>query len=482
MYRIKKHKGIIIASVIFAIIYSAISFVNHYCFRTNALDLGLYTNAAYKYAHFQLADNSMIKEYFEPILGGHFDLYILLFSPLVYIFGTYSLLVLQIVAILAGGVGVYRYFIVIKKRKIALFAAIYFYLFFGVYGALAFDYHSVVVAASVLPWFFVAIKQDRKMLSVALLLFMLISQENFSIFLFFVGIALAVGYRKDRKKIYLTLSFSGISLFYYILISSWLIPFFSYNNAYGGFNYSYLGTNGFDAVKTLLTHPLESIKVLFVNHNGSEHGDFVKLETHLILLASGLFFLFKKPHFLIMLIPLYMQKFFHDNYLLWSVVGQYNIEFAPIFTLGIFTVISEIKNPKYAKYISYLAIVLVGISTFRTMDNTVVHTSKSHIRFYQKSHYKRDFDLKSVHRVLSQIPKNAAVSAQSPFVPHFSLRSNIYLFPIVKDAEYIIYLEGYNTYPLSQNEFENKIENYRNSPDWELILDEDVKILKNTSY
>jgi hypothetical protein len=116
------------------------------------------------------------------------------------------------------------------------------------------------------------------------------------------------------------------------------------------------------------------------------------------------------------------------------------------------------------------------------MDNTVVHTSKSHIRFYQKSHYKRDFDLKSVHRVLSQIPKNAAVSAQSPFVPHFSLRSNIYLFPIVKDAEYIIYLEGYNTYPLSQNEFENKIENYRNSPDWELILDEDVKILKNTSY
>ena len=254
MYRIKKHKGIIIASVIFAIIYSAISFVNHYCFRTNALDLGLYTNASYKYAHFQLADNSMIKEYFEPILGGHFDLYILLFSPLVYIFGTYSLLVLQIVAILAGGVGVYRYFIVIKKGKLHFCSHIFLSLFWSVW-SLSFDYHSVVVAASVLPWFFVAIKQDRKMLSVALLLFMLISQENFSIFLFFVGIALAVGYRKDRKKIYLTLSFSGISLFYYILISSWLIPFFSYNNAYGGFNYSYLGTNGFDAVKTLLTHP-----------------------------------------------------------------------------------------------------------------------------------------------------------------------------------------------------------------------------------
>lgn len=42
--------------VVFGIIFSSVSFVNHYNFRTYALDLGLYNNALFDYARFEEMD------------------------------------------------------------------------------------------------------------------------------------------------------------------------------------------------------------------------------------------------------------------------------------------------------------------------------------------------------------------------------------------------------------------------------------------
>ena len=117
----QEHRNIIVVSLLFIILYSIISIVNHYNFRTYALDLGLYTNAAYKYAHFQSADSTIIKEYFEPILGGHFDLYLIIFSPLTYVFGTYTLLIVQIIALICGGIGVYYYFQLFQDKNVPLY-------------------------------------------------------------------------------------------------------------------------------------------------------------------------------------------------------------------------------------------------------------------------------------------------------------------------------------------------------------------------
>ncbi|MBD79048.1 MAG: hypothetical protein CL840_09030 [Crocinitomicaceae bacterium] len=96
--------------LVFGAIYCLISLTNHYNFRTSALDLGLYTNALYDYVHFQWNDSSVFKMYNENLLADHFDLYLILFSPLSLLFGTYTLLVVQIIALLIGGIGAYRFF------------------------------------------------------------------------------------------------------------------------------------------------------------------------------------------------------------------------------------------------------------------------------------------------------------------------------------------------------------------------------------
>ena len=114
---LRMHRGLIMAMAAFATIYVLISLVNHYNFRTYALDLGLYTNALWDYAHFQWNDSGVFKQVNENLLADHFDLYLIIFSPFSYIFGSYTLLILQISFVLLGGAGVYRYFLLSEKTK-----------------------------------------------------------------------------------------------------------------------------------------------------------------------------------------------------------------------------------------------------------------------------------------------------------------------------------------------------------------------------
>ena len=146
--------------ILFALIYSLISLVNHYLFRTYALDLGLYTQALYDYRVGEFNDSLCFKEEAENLLADHFDLYLPLFSPLSWLFGSYTLLLVQISALLLGGLGVYRFF-ESQSKSIAFWAMFWYLSFYGVFAAVSFDYHSNVVASCVVPWIFLAFQKNK---------------------------------------------------------------------------------------------------------------------------------------------------------------------------------------------------------------------------------------------------------------------------------------------------------------------------------
>ena len=472
--RLKPNRYLLIIIVVFGIIYSLISLVNHYNFRTYALDLGAYTNALYDYIHFQWNDSTAFKEASENLLADHFDLYLILFSPLSLIFKTYTLLLVQIFFILLGGYGVYKFFMLSEKTsRMAIFAALYFYLFFGVFAALSYDYHSNVVAAVMLPWFFYFVKKRELLPAGLMLLFIIVSKENISLWIAFVSLGLAFEYRKEpRVRNFLLVAFV-FAIVYFVTVLSVVMPWFSNSNAYPHFHYSALGNSTPEALAHLFQHPVDSFKILFINHNNTLHGDYVKLELHLLLLLSGLPLLIFKPQYFLMLIPIYFQKLFHDNYIMWGISGQYSIEFAPVLATGIFLAISDFKNTRLMKASAVVVVIAAFLCTFRTMDNTVFFTSKSKIRFYQSIHYTRDYDVKNVHQQLSEIPKDAIVSAQSPFLPHLALRDNIYQFPVINDADYIVYSEKEKLYPLNQKTFMTKKLKLETSGDWLILYQDD---------
>jgi len=473
--KILKHKNLIIIIVIFTILYALISFVNHYTFRTKALDLGIYTNAMYNYLHFNLSNTSGFKPTAEPILADHFDLYLILLSPLVLIFKTYALLVAQLVALIFGGIGVYKYVSIFSKHKyLALFSALYFYLFFGTFSSISYDYHSNVIATALVPFLLYYFHLKKIKLATLFFLLIIIAKENMALWLVFIFIGLLIQYRKDKYYTKYLIIYLISSISYFLIITGYVMPSLSSNNNFNQFRYSVLGENYSDALKFFFLHPFDAFVTFFTNHKNAWNGNYVKLETLLYLLLSGIFFLIKKPYYLVMLIPIFFQKFFHDQVIMWSFFGQYCIEFTSIMSIGIFLVINDIKKSKIVHIISFVIILFTTVVTIRVMDNTIYPSQKSLIRFYKPSHYQRDFSLDKVHKAIKSIPPLAPVSAYPVFVPHLALRPHVYQYPLVNNAEYIIFSEHEGFYPFHSREaFNQSKKTYTDSKDWKTYYDDE---------
>lgn len=474
MFSIMKNRWLLITVIFFAVLYALISLPNHYYFRTSALDLGLYTNALYDYIRFQWNDSTVFMEIPQNLLADHFDLYLIIFSPLSLLFGTYTLLIVQIIAVIAGGYGIFRYFSLVSENKwLPLLAMLHFFLFFGIFSAIAFDYHSSVVAAMILPWFFYYFRKENYKVSAILLLAMLISKENTGLWLFFVCLGLLFEYYRKRKAMGYLVIFAAFSLLWFLAVVFFIMPALSNEGIFPHFRYSVLGNDPVSFITAFFSDPIGSIGILFSNHLPFPYGNFVKLEFHLFVLISGLYLLLFKPHFLVMLIPLYFQKMYHDNVWVWSVAHHYSVEFAPVMTIGVFSFIGSLKRADYLRLLSAVVILGTLIATARLMDNTVIFTNKSMIRFYKADHYRRDYDTGMVRDALSLIPPDAVVSAQSGFLPHLALRDNVYMFPIIKDAQYILISQDENTYPLEKEVYIDTVKDLLTSPAWEFLVNQE---------
>ncbi len=481
MLRFIKHPLIYIF-LVFAVIYGLISIVNHYCFRTYGLDLGLYTNALYDYLHFRWNDSTVFKEVPENLLADHFDLYLILFSPLSVFFKTYTLLIIQIAFVLIGAYGVFQYFEFRTNglhSNISYLLTIAFLLFFGIYSALSYDYHSNVVASMLVPYLFLNIRKEKWMSAFVCLVVICVGKENMALWMCFVLLGLLWEYRSNEdasKKIILLFLFS---LLYFILIAKWVMPAFSNSGKFLQFHYSVLGENFSDALLKLITQPLDVLKLFFINHTNDVRGNYVKLETHVFIFISGLWILLFKPNYIFMLLPLYAQKMLHDDYQKWSIDAHYSVEFAPLLIIGAGEFIISMKKNIMRIYTSIALALLNLLCTIRLMDKTIMFTNKSRYRIYQSSHYQRTFNIKNVYDAMLVIPDESVVSAQTSILPHLALRDKIYTFPIIKDAEYIILNLKDDTYPLDTTTFKIISQKIINDSQWEKIFNrEQVYVLR----
>ena len=200
-------KALIIS--VFIAVYCLISLGNHYYFRTFYWDLTNYINAMYHYVHFNI-------DQFLFLNGGHFDVIAMLVSPLTLVFGTYALLVVQVTAIIAGGIGVFNYiYSHSNKALLSILAMLHFYLFFSIYTALYQDYHGNVIGAMLVPWFFLFVQKENWGKASIIFTLIILSKENMSLWLFFICIGLAFNYKNDWKKIKKIFFFGITALIYF---------------------------------------------------------------------------------------------------------------------------------------------------------------------------------------------------------------------------------------------------------------------------
>lgn len=468
---------------LFALIFANISLPNHLLFRTSGWDLGYFNSAIYDYSRFQWNIYDLyIYGGFDNTLGDHFSPILMFLSPLRYVFGSWTLLIVQLAAVLLGGWGFFRLVRTFNQDTwFAHLALAHFFSIWGIYSALSFDYHNVVLAAMLVPWllYFLTLHNFRA----ALLCFLLAlcCKESVALWLLFVCMGWAWWQRKDawiRKR---SLALAGGAVVWFFAVTAWVIPAIN-GKRYLHFAYNALGDNNGEALQTIFTRPFYVLGLLFQN-TIPDRPDFdtVKIELHFMTLLAGGFALLRYPAFLLMLLPLLGQKLLSDRPGVWGINKHYSIEFVPILSLALFSLLHRLKGEKRRLLLGGAMVVITlgsTISSFWWRNSSYYEPEK--INFLTAQHYQQDeADAGAIRAAMALIPDDAAACVTSPVTPHLAMRDKLYMWPKVDDAEYVLVSKRYGTYPMSARKSKAKLKSLIKSGEWEKLSDvNDVILLK----
>ncbi len=447
---IKAHVALLAILSFFAIFYFLLSVVPHMNFRTNAFDLGIFNQALQQYAHGAIGPNTIRNVPY--LFADHFEPIMFLFAPLYWLFGSYTLLLVQIIATLFGGLGIYL--LIRKETKnevVALVATALFLLFFGIITALAFDYHNNVIGTMLIPWLFYCISMRKTKLYYIILALFLFSKENMALISAFLGITLLLVPEKyDKKHGFITLAVSII----FFLCALELIKYLNHS-AYDHWPYTALGNSPLEALYFIVMHPIKTLQLLF--------NDPIKIKMWLLIFASGGFPALFQPRYFLLIIPVIAQKFFSDIQAFWAYSFHYSVELAPPIVIGAALTIAHMKKKSW----QHGALALIVILNLLIVSKISLYNGEKVSRIFTKAYYETPYPKASLRTALEIVRNATSVSAQNTIVSHLT-NQKIYLLPEVADAEYVIFnLNDTNIWP------------FKNFDELKVVLD---TIRKNQHY
>lgn len=481
MFSLKKSTTFII--LIFAITFLSIAWVNQWAIRT-FFDLGMVTQALYQIAHGQVPTFTLgIDGVNMPFLATHFSPIIYFYLPFYWLFGGYAPTLLQIIAVLLAGIPIFNYAKLTfegdtKKANLVL---IHFYLIWGIYSALAFDFHNNVIGAMLVPWIFLFLKRKQLVGVLIFSLLLMSTMETFGIWLFFILSTYTFWQYKQGEKLDIKLFVLAI----FGLVCSLVIIGIVMPSLQGSAQnlqlsrYQHLGDSISAICWNLFKQPLTFLKAFYINFN-DESIAYNKLLFWLSLIFSGGFFLYKNPIFILLFIPPLVFKMLSNDNGFYGVYHQYSIEFVPLISLVLIEGIRGCKLKNQNKILG-IAITLGAICNFSTLQFSFAEWDyKVNSQFYTSAHYNPEMNVTQIKNDLKLIPEQVTVSASSCLSPYLYQRSFLYSFPIIKDAKYIAIIKSKRSpWPLSYDEHQQKIQELKTSQQYEVLKEsEDLLILK----
>ncbi len=444
--------------VIFAISFSTISLINHFNFRTNALDLGMFNQALYQYSVGESAEFTQSLDGVEVnYLCDHFSPITILLSPIRYITGTYSLLILQILALLFSAFYYYKVALLskISQGNSLLIAGISLSMW-PVYSAISYDFHSNVLVASMIPVLYYFLLKRVYWMVVLLSLFCFLCKENAGILLSAFFLVVALDRRNETFTRLKLLAFGVLSLICFAVILLYVMPSFcdgAHANSEGF--YRHFGATYSDAMIGMLSHPFEVADLFVSNFDGQIAK--TKVTTYIFLVLSGGIFVLLQPRFLILLLAVLSQKVLSTNEVLWDIHGHYSIEFVPVITLSIISFCSRFPTFRFSTHLLTVSLLL---ALFMSWRGPISRDARSNL--FSMKHYQSEINRQEFLMMSGFIPDDAALSCTSQLSPHLSFRNRVYIFPVVKNSEFVLIEKNQmNTYPQTLVDFQTSIESLR---------------------
>ncbi|MBC7382361.1 MAG: DUF2079 domain-containing protein [Bacteroidia bacterium] len=484
----KRNLFLVIIHLFFFLVFCSVTFLNHYFFRTSALDYGIYNQALYQCAHFKTPVTTLlIQQDAVPYLGLHISLWVPVLSPLYWLFGSYTLLLVQNIALLFCGIGIYK----VASQKLcnhtlALLITLQFYVSFAIYAALASDFHDNVIGACFFPWLFFYYSHDKKLPTFICFIAMLISKENFAIWLPFIIIGMVLINKQWQAKQWLfPFCLILLSALWFSAAAAWIMPQLSPRGTFEQLSrFSHLGKSLNEILLTIITKPLYVIALFFNSNAPNDADELIKHELLWTLLFSGGLAVLWRPAFLLMILPLLMQKLWNKEIVFWGINYHYNIEFAPVIAIAIVMLLETFINRK-------IRMVLISVLLISTLAITIIKMQNRISYFYDsvkenvfnKDHYKSFYKPSIINKGLLKIPADASLSAHVNLAPHLAFRDTIYHFPFIKNAKFIaVFDPATNNYPLNENNYRHLVDSLKNSKHWELVFYESSLLILKKRY
>ncbi|MCC6370360.1 MAG: DUF2079 domain-containing protein, partial [Bacteroidia bacterium] len=436
---------------------------------------GIYNFAFFDFAHLESSPCPILFDGTNStFLQDHFSLLLPLLSPLFWavnwIFGTYTLLILQWLFIVYGGWATYK-LITFKTGEslTGLLAMLCYFLLYSRFCSYQSDCNLAIFGSALIPAYIYYFETKKYIPLICIFLLLMISREDFPLLLIFINMFLMISHRKDKGQFKFAVLTFAFSLLFFVIIFKWIIPAFETDNKkFNLFNYAVLGSTPSESLLFILKHPIESVKLLFINHLNDPAYDWMKAKYYFVFGLAGGVLLFIRPHYLICLIPIIAKKMYNDDPLRWTHETYYGIETASVLPMLVFMALSEFQIGKTRKIIAVFLFALTITSTYYCFSTSNYPNIYSKFKFYESGFYKTDYPAKEIHQMLSLIPDGATMSASGRILPHLASRKNIYYFPNKKDneADYICISLWGDTWPTSVEDYNNQLLALLKSKNW----------------
>lgn len=412
-------------------------------------------------------------------LQDHFSFTLMYFVPIYWLLnwltGTYTLILIQNSLIIVAAWYTYKLISLKSDNKwLGLGVLLLYFTLLGRYTTLSCDTNIAVMSACFIPVFIYFFETRKYRIATIIFILSLFSRENIPIWFLFIFIVLIINHKNDRKAVILSSVGIAISVLYFVLLFKVFIPSVeTEEKQFTLFNYSALGATPVEAIRFIIYHPVETIKLFFVNHLSNPAYDGVKTEFYLVYLVSGGFILFLRPKYLIWFIPIVAQKVLNDSYLRWGIATYYSIEVVTLLPLSVFLALSELKRTGLQNKLIVVVCATTLLTTLYKLNPgncqmpDTINSEKENI--FSKDFWTADFNVGKVNKLFRLIPPGSKASVSEHLFPHLSQRQTIYLFPTVNDAKYVVFSVFDNYFMLSHHANEIARDKIFSSSEWNLV-------------
>lgn len=418
-----------------AVYWATCSLLIHRAFHSNAWDLGLTTQVLWNTAHGHPFEYS-----FRAIsyAGDHWQPGLLVFVPLVRAgAGPEGLLVAQAACLAAA---VFPLYYAVRRRTDAtagLFVCLAYGLSLAVAQAVSFDWHLEAIAPPLAFTAVYGLVSRRDWLFILSSLLLLTMKEDAALLV--LGLALlAVVYYGWRRRAAMV---AGIAVVYAAVVNLWLIP--HYRGA--DLNplrerYGYLGDSVPEILLAIPLHPQEVMEHLATGR---------ATEVVIFLLAASGLALVVRPWMLAGIAPLVVLPLLSED------VSQSRFELHYLLVPATYAIcclvvlldrLGDERAPCWPPAARHAAAVAAAMAIVFVVESPLPPSFAA-----ERGRFDVDHHARVSRSFVRLVPGDAVVSAQSPFVPHMAERREVFVFPRVLDAEWVL-IDHYGPKPIDDLE------------------------------